>query len=234
MAPEHRSDDADHQCHASTRDRAVYGWSVALLGCVAGAVVALVAGQGDAGLSGIGIPIAAVLVAVSWWRELGIRATPRHARRTDLIGSLLSCVLWVVIWAQFAFFDATALSPVLSAALGALVAAPAATAGWLIRRTQPPTAPHSSAADRPRSAPEDADQVRDRIITALTTVDEAEREVVHSAVPVGTAMFDDQVAVLVSSGDVRVRQWWIRAHPRTWLRLTARGRAKAEPAVTVG
>jgi len=66
--------------------------------------------------------------------------------------------------------------------------------------------------------------VRFSIVAALASVDEAVFGVVRDAVGVSDSVLSKQVSALEQSGYVAVRKGAVGRKPRTWLRLTPKGR----------
>ena len=67
--------------------------------------------------------------------------------------------------------------------------------------------------------------VRFSVLAALAAVDEAEFSFVRDTVEVSDSVLSKQVTVLEEAGYVHVRKGAVGRRPRTWLRLTAGGRA---------
>ncbi|YAL82660.1 winged helix-turn-helix domain-containing protein [Dermacoccaceae bacterium W4C1] len=67
--------------------------------------------------------------------------------------------------------------------------------------------------------------VRFSIVAALATVDEAEFALVRDAVEVSDSVLSKQAATLEEAGYLKIRKAFVGKKPRTWLSLTARGRA---------
>lgn len=70
--------------------------------------------------------------------------------------------------------------------------------------------------------------VRFSIVAALASVDEAEFSAVRDAVQISDSALSKQAAHLVGTRHVTMRKGFVGKRPRTWLRLTARGRALYE------
>ncbi|MGI8881560.1 MAG: winged helix-turn-helix domain-containing protein [Jatrophihabitans sp.] len=66
--------------------------------------------------------------------------------------------------------------------------------------------------------------VRLSIMAALAGVAEAEFSVVRDAVEVSDSVLSRQVSALEVAGYVKVRKGYVGKRPRTWLRISARGR----------
>jgi hypothetical protein len=69
------------------------------------------------------------------------------------------------------------------------------------------------------------DRVQLSIMAALYSVDEAEVSAVSHSLGLNEPVLLEQIACLTSSGHVVRRTGVFRRWPRTWLRLSARGRA---------
>ena len=67
--------------------------------------------------------------------------------------------------------------------------------------------------------------VRFSIVAALASVDEAEFALVRDTVEVSDSVLSKQATQLEAAGYVRVRKGHVGKRPRTWLSLTAAGRA---------
>ena len=67
--------------------------------------------------------------------------------------------------------------------------------------------------------------VRFSIVATLAAVDEAEFGLVRDEVEVSDSVLSRQVSTLERSGYVKVRKGYVGKRPRTWLSLTAPGRA---------
>ncbi|GAA4976557.1 transcriptional regulator [Kineococcus glutinatus] len=67
--------------------------------------------------------------------------------------------------------------------------------------------------------------VRFSVLAALAAADEAEFSFVRDTVEVSDSVLSKQVTVLEEAGYVRVRKGAVGRRPRTWLALTADGRA---------
>jgi DNA-binding MarR family transcriptional regulator len=66
--------------------------------------------------------------------------------------------------------------------------------------------------------------IRFSIVAALAAVDEAEFAVVRDTVEVSDSVLSKQTSALVGAKFVKVRKGYVGVRPRTWLRLTHRGR----------
>ena len=66
--------------------------------------------------------------------------------------------------------------------------------------------------------------IRFSIVAALMAVDEAEFAVVRDAVEVSDSVLSKQASALVEAKLVKLRKGYVGVRPRTWLRLTRRGR----------
>ncbi|MEU2202428.1 transcriptional regulator [Isoptericola sp. NPDC019482] len=66
--------------------------------------------------------------------------------------------------------------------------------------------------------------VRFSIVAALASVDEAVFGVVRDGVGISDSVLSKQVSVLEQAGYVAVRKGAVGRRPRTWLRLTPKGR----------
>jgi DNA-binding MarR family transcriptional regulator len=66
--------------------------------------------------------------------------------------------------------------------------------------------------------------IRFSIVAALAAVDEAEFAVVRDTVEVSDSVLSKQASVLVGAKLVKLRKGYVGVRPRTWLRLTYRGR----------
>lgn len=66
--------------------------------------------------------------------------------------------------------------------------------------------------------------VRLSIMAALVGVADAEFGLVRDAVEVSDSVLSRQVSALEEAGYVKVRKGYVGKRPRTWLRVTARGR----------
>jgi DNA-binding HxlR family transcriptional regulator len=70
--------------------------------------------------------------------------------------------------------------------------------------------------------------IRFSIVATLSGVDEAEFGFVRDTVEISASVLSKQVSVLESVGYVKVKKGYIGKRPRTWLRLTAKGRGAYE------
>lgn len=70
--------------------------------------------------------------------------------------------------------------------------------------------------------------IRFSIVATLSGVDEAEFAFVRETVEISASVLSKQVSVLESAGYVKVKKGYVGKRPRTWLRLTAEGRAAYE------
>ena len=70
--------------------------------------------------------------------------------------------------------------------------------------------------------------VRFSVVAALAGVDEAEFSAVRDAVEVSDSVLSRQASTLETSGYVKLRKGYVGKRPRTWLSLTAAGRAAYE------
>jgi DNA-binding MarR family transcriptional regulator len=66
--------------------------------------------------------------------------------------------------------------------------------------------------------------VRFSIVAALAAVEEAEFAVVRDAIEVSDSVLSKQASVLADARLVKLRKGYVGVRPRTWLRLTHRGR----------
>ena len=66
--------------------------------------------------------------------------------------------------------------------------------------------------------------VRLSIVAALATVDEAEFSLVRDTVEVSDSVLSKQASLLAASKYVALRKGYVGVRPRTWMRLTPRGR----------
>ena len=66
--------------------------------------------------------------------------------------------------------------------------------------------------------------VRFSIVAALASVDEAEFRLVRDGVGISDSVLSRQVSTLEEAGYVKVRKGAVGRRPRTWLRLTPKGR----------
>jgi DNA-binding MarR family transcriptional regulator len=67
--------------------------------------------------------------------------------------------------------------------------------------------------------------VRLSIVAALAGVDESEFAHLRDAVEISDSVLSKQAAQLEAAGYVKVRKGYVGKRPRTWLSLTAAGRA---------
>lgn len=67
--------------------------------------------------------------------------------------------------------------------------------------------------------------VRFSIVAALSSVDDAEFALVRDQVEVSDSVLSKQASLLEQTGYIKVRKGYVGKRPRTWLSLTARGRA---------
>jgi DNA-binding MarR family transcriptional regulator len=67
--------------------------------------------------------------------------------------------------------------------------------------------------------------VRFSIVASLAAADEAEFSAVRDTVEVSDSVLSRQVSTLEAAGYVKVRKGYVGKRPRTWLSLTAAGRA---------
>jgi len=67
--------------------------------------------------------------------------------------------------------------------------------------------------------------VRFSIVASLAAADEAEFSAVRDTVEVSDSVLSRQVSTLEAAGYVKVRKGYMGERPRTWLSLTAAGRA---------
>jgi DNA-binding MarR family transcriptional regulator len=67
--------------------------------------------------------------------------------------------------------------------------------------------------------------VRFSIVASLAGADEAEFSAVRDTVEVSDSVLSRQVSTLEAAGYVKVRKGYVGKRPRTWLSLTATGRA---------
>ena len=70
--------------------------------------------------------------------------------------------------------------------------------------------------------------VRFSIVASLAGADEAEFSAVRDTVEVSDSVLSRQVSTLEAAGYVKVRKGYVGKRPRTWLSLTAAGRAAYE------
>jgi DNA-binding MarR family transcriptional regulator len=70
--------------------------------------------------------------------------------------------------------------------------------------------------------------IRFSIVATLSGVEEAEFGFVRDTVEISASVLSKQVSALESAGYVKVKKGYIGKRPRTWLRLTAEGRAAYE------
>ncbi len=70
--------------------------------------------------------------------------------------------------------------------------------------------------------------VRFSIIATLAGADNAEFSFVRDTIEVSDSVLSKQVATLESAGYVKVKKGYVGKRPRTWLSLTATGRAAFE------
>ncbi|MEL7974740.1 hypothetical protein AAG589_02660 [Isoptericola sp. F-RaC21] len=131
----------------SSRDRVVHARAVAGIGLMQGAMAALTWGvaANDLPWSGIVLWAAqvcwlAAIVTVSGWRESRTGTTPRHARRTALLGVVASGVLLLAISWAVHLGGAPGVGPAAAVAAGVVVALPSVLAGRRIRMAGAPEA----------------------------------------------------------------------------------------------
>ena len=74
--------------------------------------------------------------------------------------------------------------------------------------------------------------VRFSIVASLAGADEAEFSAVRDTVEVSDSVLSRQVSTLEAAGYVKVRKGYVGKRPRTWLSLTAAGRAAYERHLT--
>jgi DNA-binding MarR family transcriptional regulator len=74
--------------------------------------------------------------------------------------------------------------------------------------------------------------VRFSIVASLAGADEAEFSAVRDTVEVSDSVLSRQVGTLEAAGYVKVRKGYVGKRPRTWLSLTAAGRAAYERHLT--
>jgi len=74
--------------------------------------------------------------------------------------------------------------------------------------------------------------VRFSIVASLAGADEAEFSAVRDTVEVSDSVLSRQVSTLEAAGYVKVRKGCVGKRPRTWLSLTAPGRAAYERHLT--
>ena len=74
--------------------------------------------------------------------------------------------------------------------------------------------------------------VRFSIVASLVGADEAELSAVRDTVEVSDSVLSRQVSTLEAAGYVKVRKGYVGKRPRTWLSLTAAGRAAYERHLT--
>ena len=70
------------------------------------------------------------------------------------------------------------------------------------------------------------------IVASLAGADEAEFSAVRDTVEVSDSVLSRQVGTLEAAGYVKVRKGYVGKRPRTWLSLTAAGRAAYERHLT--
>ncbi len=70
--------------------------------------------------------------------------------------------------------------------------------------------------------------VRFSIVASLAAADEAQFSAVRDTVEVSDSVLSRQVSTLEAAGYVKVRKGYVGKRPRTWLSLTAAGRAAYE------
>ena len=74
--------------------------------------------------------------------------------------------------------------------------------------------------------------VRFSIVASLAGAEEAEFSAVRDTVEVSDSVLSRQVSTLEAAGYVKVRKGYVGKRPRTWLSLTAAGRAAYERHLT--
>lgn len=74
--------------------------------------------------------------------------------------------------------------------------------------------------------------IRFSIVATLSGVDEAEFQFVRDTVEISASVLSKQVSTLESAGYVKVKKGYLGKRPRTWLKLTAKGRAAYEAHLT--
>ena len=74
--------------------------------------------------------------------------------------------------------------------------------------------------------------VRFSIVASLAAADEAEFSAVRDTVEVSDSVLSRQFSTLEAAGYVKVRKGYVGKRPRTWLSLTAAGRAAYERHLT--
>jgi DNA-binding MarR family transcriptional regulator len=87
--------------------------------------------------------------------------------------------------------------------------------------------PADPAAEHPRHRLDDVmhHPVRFSIVATLVAADEAEFAFVRDTVQVSDSVLSKQTSLLEQAGYVEARKGYVGKRPRTWLHLTANGRA---------